>query len=140
MDEALALIEEGARLAGEASSVDSVCERRSSRYRISRDSCRCRLRRAPAVSEQDRTAPSASRRAGLTGSQASYPEHLRAEVERYLEALRFDAEPETAGLEEAMRYSLLAGGKRIRPVLALATAARSGASRRRAAAGRRRSS
>ena len=28
----------------------------------------------------------------------------------------------TAGLEEAMRYSLLAGGKRIRPVLALATA------------------
>lgn len=30
--------------------------------------------------------------------------------------------PQTAGLEEAMRYSLLAGGKRIRPVLALATA------------------
>ena len=29
---------------------------------------------------------------------------------------------ETAGLEEAMRYSLLAGGKRIRPVLCLATA------------------
>ena len=28
----------------------------------------------------------------------------------------------TAGLGEAMRYSLLAGGKRIRPVLALATA------------------
>ena len=28
----------------------------------------------------------------------------------------------TAGLEEAMRYSLLAGGKRIRPVLVLATA------------------
>ncbi len=32
------------------------------------------------------------------------------------------AEPATDGLEEAMRYSLLAGGKRIRPVLALATA------------------
>jgi geranylgeranyl diphosphate synthase type II len=31
--------------------------------------------------------------------------------------------PAAAGLEEAMRYSLLAGGKRIRPVLALATAA-----------------
>ncbi len=30
--------------------------------------------------------------------------------------------PRTDGLEEAMRYSLLAGGKRIRPVLALATA------------------
>ena len=77
---------------------------------------------APAVSEQDRTLPSASRRAGLTGSQASYPEHLRAAVEEYLEALRFDVDPESAGLEEAMRYSLLAGGKRIRPVLALATA------------------
>ena len=77
---------------------------------------------APAVSEQDRTAPPASRRAGLTGSQASYPEHLRAAVEEYLEALRFDVDPESAGLEEAMRYSLLAGGKRIRPVLALATA------------------
>ena len=33
----------------------------------------------------------------------------------------------TAGLEEAMRYSLLAGGKRIRPVLALATARALGA-------------
>jgi geranylgeranyl diphosphate synthase type II len=36
--------------------------------------------------------------------------------------LRFSEESGTAGLEEAMRYSLLAGGKRIRPVLALATA------------------
>ena len=51
-----------------------------------------------------------------------YPEHLRAAVETYLESLRFTADPEAAGLEEAMRYSLLAGGKRIRPVLALATA------------------
>jgi geranylgeranyl diphosphate synthase type II len=58
------------------------------------------------------------------GHQASsaYPEHLRAEVERYIETLRFSTEPASAGLEEAMRYSLLAGGKRIRPVLALATA------------------
>ena len=54
--------------------------------------------------------------------QAGYPEHLREEVERYLEGMRFSHEPLTAGLEEAMRYSLLAGGKRIRPVLALATA------------------
>jgi geranylgeranyl diphosphate synthase type II len=52
----------------------------------------------------------------------SYPEHLREEVEHYLRELRFSEEPLTAGLEEAMRYSLLAGGKRIRPVLALATA------------------
>jgi geranylgeranyl diphosphate synthase type II len=52
----------------------------------------------------------------------SYPEHLREEVERYLHAMDFAQEPITAGLVEAMRYSLLAGGKRIRPVLVLATA------------------
>jgi geranylgeranyl diphosphate synthase type II len=43
-------------------------------------------------------------------------------VEDYLRGLRFSEEALTAGLDEAMRYSLLAGGKRIRPVLALATA------------------
>jgi geranylgeranyl diphosphate synthase type II len=43
-------------------------------------------------------------------------------VERYLQDLSFAAEPASAGLEEAMRYSLLAGGKRIRPVLSLGTA------------------
>jgi len=53
---------------------------------------------------------------------AAYPDHLRAQIERYLESLRFVAEPAADGLEQAMRYSLLAGGKRIRPVLALATA------------------
>jgi geranylgeranyl diphosphate synthase type II len=58
-----------------------------------------------------------------TAAAPTYPDHLRREVEAYLEALRFaEREPATAGLEEAMRYSLLAGGKRIRPVLALATA------------------
>jgi len=51
-----------------------------------------------------------------------YPDHLRDEVERYLESLRFSTEEATDGLDRAMRYSLLAGGKRIRPVLALATA------------------
>ena len=55
-------------------------------------------------------------------SQPVFPEHLRDDVERYLEQVRFSDEIATAGLEEAMRYSLLAGGKRIRPVLALATA------------------
>jgi len=43
-------------------------------------------------------------------------------VDAYLAGLGFGSEPGTAGLSEAMRYSLLAGGKRIRPVLALATA------------------
>ena len=51
-----------------------------------------------------------------------YPDHLRARVEDYLQELRFSDQATTSGLEEAMRYSLLAGGKRIRPVLALATA------------------
>ena len=55
-------------------------------------------------------------------SPAQYPEDLRALVEDYLGSLRFSAGPATDGLEEAMRYSLLAGGKRIRPVLALASA------------------
>jgi geranylgeranyl diphosphate synthase, type II len=52
----------------------------------------------------------------------SYPEDLRGLVDAELEQLRFPAPAPTAGLEEAMRYSLLAGGKRVRPVLALATA------------------
>ena len=51
-----------------------------------------------------------------------YPDDLRELVEGYLEQLRFSSTAPTEGLEEAMRYSLLAGGKRIRPVLALATA------------------
>ena len=58
----------------------------------------------------------------MTEQSAGYPDHLREEVEAYLAGLRFADEPAAAGLEEAMRYSLLAGGKRIRPVLALATA------------------
>jgi geranylgeranyl diphosphate synthase, type II len=53
---------------------------------------------------------------------AAFPEHLREEVERYLAGMRFSEEAATEGLEQAMRYSLLAGGKRIRPVLTLATA------------------
>jgi len=53
---------------------------------------------------------------------STYPEDLRELVDNYLDGLRFSAAPATAGLDEAMRYSLLAGGKRIRPVLALATA------------------
>jgi geranylgeranyl diphosphate synthase type II len=58
-----------------------------------------------------------------TPTVAAYPDHLREQVEDYLANLRFAREPAATGLEEAMRYSLLAGGKRIRPVLALATAA-----------------
>ncbi len=57
----------------------------------------------------------------------SYPEDLRALVDSALDRLAFSAAAPTAGLEEAMRYSLLAGGKRVRPVLALATARALGA-------------
>jgi len=64
-----------------------------------------------------------------TGLRVAYPEQLREDVERYLEQMRFSEAALTSGLEEAMRYSLLAGGKRIRPVLALATAQAVGLSR-----------
>jgi len=67
--------------------------------------------------------------AGAAPVPVAYPEHLRKEVERRLETLRFSEAALTAGLEEAMRYSLLAAGKRIRPVLALATAQAVGLSR-----------
>ena len=47
------------------------------------------------------------------------PDELRAAIEEYLDALRLS--PELGGLEEAVRYALEGGGKRIRPVLCLAT-------------------
>jgi geranylgeranyl diphosphate synthase, type II len=59
---------------------------------------------------------------GREPAATTYPDDLREMVEQYLAGLRFSANAHTEGLEEAMRYSLLAGGKRIRPVLALATA------------------
>jgi geranylgeranyl diphosphate synthase type II len=49
----------------------------------------------------------------------SSPEELRALVEERLAGLALAAE--LGRLEEALRYSLLGGGKRIRPVLCLAT-------------------
>jgi geranylgeranyl diphosphate synthase type II len=42
--------------------------------------------------------------------------------EEYIAGLRFTEEPRLAGLEEAMRYSMLAGGKRVRPTLCMETA------------------
>jgi geranylgeranyl diphosphate synthase, type II len=58
----------------------------------------------------------------VSTTEAVYPADLQAKVDTWLEGLDFGRADGTAGLEEAMRYSLLAGGKRIRPVLALATA------------------
>ena len=60
--------------------------------------------------------------AAIGAAGARYPDRLREQVDRYLQSMAFIEERSTKGLEEAMRYSLLAGGKRIRPVLALATA------------------
>ena len=54
--------------------------------------------------------------------EVAYPVALQVLVDDYLDGLWFGRQPATARLEEAMRYSLLAGGKRIRPVLTLATA------------------
>jgi geranylgeranyl diphosphate synthase, type II len=75
-----------------------------------------------AASLETMTARHARLGASAGGGAAGYPEHLRSLVEDYLANLRFAREPGAAGLEEAMRYSLLASGKRVRPVLALATA------------------
>ena len=59
---------------------------------------------------------------GSPDPETAYPDDLRSQVDAYLAGLSFSHRTVTTGLEEAMRYSLLAGGKRIRPVLALATA------------------
>ena len=42
----------------------------------------------------------------------SYPDDLRRAVDEYLETLHFSDLEDITGLDEAMRYSLLAGGKR----------------------------
>jgi geranylgeranyl diphosphate synthase type II len=53
-------------------------------------------------------------------------DELRDAVEAYLGSLTLT--PELGGLEEALRYSLESGGKRVRPVLCLAVAEANGAS------------
>src|SRR5262245_27277864 len=53
-------------------------------------------------------------------------DELRDAVEAYLGSLTLT--PELGGLEEALRYSLESGGKRVRPVLSLAVAQANGAS------------
>ncbi|MFA5808833.1 MAG: polyprenyl synthetase family protein [Thermoleophilia bacterium] len=50
-----------------------------------------------------------------------YPDELVRLVEDYIDGMQFGEDPAVAPLCEAMRYSLLAGGKRIRPVLLMAT-------------------
>ncbi|HEV7918249.1 MAG TPA: polyprenyl synthetase family protein, partial [Solirubrobacterales bacterium] len=57
-----------------------------------------------------------------------FPDAKREAVDAYLESLDFDRSPAIGGVVDAMRYSLLAGGKRVRPVLALSTAEALGSS------------
>lgn len=52
------------------------------------------------------------------------PDELRAAVEEYLDS--FELSSQLGGLAEAVRYALAGGGKRIRPVLCLATAEAAG--------------
>jgi geranylgeranyl diphosphate synthase type II len=52
------------------------------------------------------------------------PDELRTAVEDYLDRLALSSD--LGGLEEAVRYALAGGGKRIRPVLCLATAEAAG--------------
>ena len=54
-------------------------------------------------------------------NETLWEDHRRT-FERYLEGLHFSEEPRLSGLVEAMRYSMLAGGKRVRPTLCMETA------------------
>ena len=58
---------------------------------------------------------------GRTRSASRWEGHRRT-FEEYLQELRFTGEPRLEGLEEAMRYSMLAGGKRVRPTLCMEVA------------------
>ena len=59
--------------------------------------------------------------ASPTRGQVRWEGHRRA-FEEYLHGLSFTDEPRLGRLEEAMRYSMLAGGKRVRPALCMETA------------------
>jgi geranylgeranyl diphosphate synthase type II len=56
-----------------------------------------------------------------TRSGMRWDAHRRV-FEEYLQGLRFTQEARLGGLEEAMRYSMLAGGKRVRPTLCMEVA------------------
>ncbi len=57
-----------------------------------------------------------------TSACDGFPDAKRLAVDEYLELLDFTRGEPVGGVVEAMRYSLLAGGKRVRPVLALCAA------------------
>ena len=51
-----------------------------------------------------------------------YLERKREEVDHFLDAIIPELHAAPVTLHEAMRYSLFAGGKRVRPILAIAAA------------------
>jgi geranylgeranyl diphosphate synthase type II len=53
---------------------------------------------------------------------AGYLDQKREEVDQFLDRVLPDAKISPTTLHEAMRYSLFAGGKRVRPILAIASA------------------
>ena len=62
-----------------------------------------------------------ARRVSRARSAIRWERHRRT-FEEYIRAMRFTEEPRLGGLEEAMRYSMLAGGKRVRPTLCMEVA------------------
>ncbi len=62
-----------------------------------------------------------ARRVSGARSAIRWERHRRT-FEEYIRGLRFTDEPRLEGLEEAMRYSMLAGGKRVRPTLCMEVA------------------
>jgi geranylgeranyl diphosphate synthase type II len=58
---------------------------------------------------------------GMTQSQVRWEAHRRV-FEEYLHGLRFTEEARLEGIEGAMRYSMLAGGKRVRSTLCMEVA------------------
>ena len=62
-----------------------------------------------------------ARRVSGARSALRWERHRRA-FDEYISGLRFTGEPRLEGLEEAMRYSMLAGGKRVRPTLCMEVA------------------
>lgn len=53
---------------------------------------------------------------------SAYLDRKREEVDRFLQTVIPDTRTPPAALHESMRYSLFAGGKRVRPILAIAAA------------------
>src|SRR5262245_34491786 len=74
--------------------------------------------------------PFVTLRAGFTSDHrtashmniANYLEQKRLEVDRFLDQVCPPATSPPTTLHESMRYSLMAGGKRVRPILAIAAA------------------